>query len=142
VVPSAGAVTLPDDLTSREAEVLKLIAAPAHVPGALGTDDQQELAHRGRWLLQAVIAEVARQPKSRTLVAVVHGPAVRHLRDRPPHRLPRAVSERSEALLFAQGGAGASWIRAKPDCPLDEGCFMKAVRPRFLTQFLYAAELH
>jgi hypothetical protein len=33
-------------------------------------DDQQELAHRRRWLLQSAIAEVARQPKSRALVGV------------------------------------------------------------------------
>jgi hypothetical protein len=41
-------------------------------------DDQQKLVHRGRWLLQSAIAEVARQAKSRALDAVGRSPEIRH----------------------------------------------------------------
>jgi len=45
-----------------------------------GSDDQQEMAHRGRRLLQSVAAEVARQTKSRALAVAVRRPEIRQIR--------------------------------------------------------------
>jgi hypothetical protein len=43
-------------------------------------DDQQELAHPGRWLLRLVIGEVARQAKSKAAAATGRRPEIRHKR--------------------------------------------------------------
>jgi hypothetical protein len=47
---------------------------------------QQELAHRGRRLLQSVIAEVVRQAKSRALAAAVRRPEIRQMQGRRASR--------------------------------------------------------
>jgi hypothetical protein len=62
-----------------------------------------------------VIAEVARQPKSRTLVAVVHRSAVRHERDRRQELVPgsrRAPRNPRKARL----------VGAPRRCPSGGGC--------------------
>jgi hypothetical protein len=58
-------------------------------------NDQQELANRGRWLLQSAIAEVARQVKSRALAGVVRGPEIRHKRPSGACRLRASAPDQS-----------------------------------------------
>jgi hypothetical protein len=54
-------------------------SASVNVARAPAKDDQQqELAHRGHWLLQSEIAEVAHQAKNSVLAAVVRRPEIRH----------------------------------------------------------------
>lgn len=51
-------------------------------------NDRRELAHPGGWLLQSVIAEVARQAKRGALVAMEPRPETRQMRvGRPAHCL-------------------------------------------------------
>jgi hypothetical protein len=86
---------------------------------ACAMDDQQELGHRGRWLLQSAIAEVARRDQSRSPPRPLSAPEIRQSRDAARRRpSSRCVDQRGVLLWHELGCASSADSAARRRLPI------------------------